>query len=359
MCLLKVEVSENKKEYQIHINNKEISLLKDMVCETLKDNNYIVVISKKVHSLYGKILNFPKERTFILKDGEKEKNFKNYEKIMDFALRCKLKRNDAIIAIGGGVVGDISGFVASTYMRGIKYIQIPTTLLACTDSSVGGKTAINTKYGKNLIGAFYQPDEVFINVNFLKTLDKRQYNSGLGEVLKYAFIEKSCQCEEPINLMNFLSENYTKVLNKDTLTLLELIKMCVKLKISVVNKDEKENGLRRILNYGHTYAHALETFTNYRKYTHGECVAYGILFAINLAYTLGKIDKEYKFLCEDILSKYGYTEMPKYDKNKIISIMDEDKKSTHKGIHYILADSYASVQEEMLTTEQIKVLTGI
>ena len=357
MCRLEVNISESEKKYAIHINNKDISLLKSCVLESINNKNYIVVISKKVHSLYGKLLDFPSDKTFILKDGETEKNFKNYAKILDFAFKNKLKREDAIIAIGGGVVGDISGLAASTYMRGIKYIQIPTTLLACTDSSVGGKTAVNTKYGKNLIGSFYQPNEVFINVNFLKTLDKKQYDSGLGEVLKYAFIEKSCELNEELHLMNFLNKNCSKVLSRDTITLRELIEMCIKLKISVVNKDEKEKGLRRILNYGHTYAHALEKITNYKKYTHGESVVYGVLYALNIANKLGKIDKEYKFLCEDLISKYGFKQIPKYDNNKIVKIMETDKKAENESINYILADKYASVENVSLSTEQIKECT--
>ena len=353
MCLLEVNISEKNKKYSVHINNKDISLLKTSVLEAINNKNYIVVISQKVFDLYGKILDFPSEKIFVLKDGENQKNFKNFEKILNFALKRGLKREDAIIAVGGGVVGDISGFAASTYMRGIKYIQVPTTLLACTDSSVGGKTAINSKYGKNLIGAFYQPDEVFINVNFLKTLDEHQYASGLGEVLKYAFIEKSCGCGEDLNLMNLLSENYQKVLNRDALILREIIECCLKLKISVVNKDEKESGLRRILNYGHTFGHALENITGYKKYTHGECVVYGILYALNLSLKSGKIDKEYKFLCEDIINKYGFGQIPKIDNSKIVRLMEKDKKAQNSGINYILANGYASVEDVLLTFEQI------
>lgn len=358
MCRLEVNISESEKKYTIHINNKDISLLKSGVLESINNKNYIVVISQKVYTLYGEILDFPKDKIFILKDGEKEKNFKNYAKILDFALKNKLKREDAIIAIGGGVVGDISGFCASTYMRGIKFIQIPTTLLACTDSSVGGKTAINSEYGKNLIGSFYQPHEVFINVNFLKTLDKKQYDSGLGEVLKYALIEKSCECNEELHLMNFLTENNKKILDRDIITLRELIEICIKLKISVVNKDEKEKGLRRILNYGHTYAHALENITHYKKYTHGESVVYGILYALNIAIKLGKIDKEYKFLCEDLILKYGFKQIPKYDNNKIIKIMETDKKADNDKINYILPSGYASVECIPLTSEQIEYYTN-
>jgi len=273
---------------------------------------------------------------------------------MKFALEKQLHREDAIIAIGGGVVGDLAGFAASTYMRGIKYIQIPTTLLASTDSSVGGKTAVNSKFGKNMIGTFYQPNAVFINVNFLKTLDEKQYKSGLGEVVKYAFIEKSCQCDENLNLMNFLSENYEKILKRDILTLRELIEMCVKLKISVVNKDEKESGLRQILNFGHTFGHAVEKITNYRKYTHGQCVAYGVANAITAAFKLGKIDKEYKFLCEDLIKKFDFAQIQNFPQSKILNAMSADKKVSDGKIKLVLPVDYARVEVFEFTPEELK-----
>lgn len=354
MCRLEVNISQNQINYPIHINNRDISSLNSDIFELIQDKKYVVVISQKVYKIYGKILNFPKENIFILKDGENQKNFKNYKKILEFILKKQLTRQDYIIAIGGGVVGDIAGFTASTYMRGIKFIQVPTTLLSATDSSVGGKTAINTDYGKNLVGSFYQPNAVFINVNFLKTLDQKQYLSGLGEVLKYAFIEKSCQLNEDLNLINFLSENFVKINNKDILTLRELIEMCLKLKISVVSKDEKESGLRRILNYGHTYGHAVENLTRYKKYTHGECVVFGILQALEIAYNMGKIDKEYKFLCTDLVTKFGFNSNPKFSANKIINIMKTDKKSQDNTINYVLPYGYSCVECSKLTFEQIK-----
>ena len=258
-------------------------------------------------------------------------------------MKHKLTRQDFIIAIGGGVVGDLAGFAASSYMRGINFIQVPTTLLACTDSSVGGKTAINTKYGKNLIGAFYQPKAVFINVNFLKTLDNCQFKSGLGEVIKYGFIEKSCLCDEELNLINFLNEHSDKILTRDILILRELIEICIKLKISVVSKDEKEGGLRKILNYGHTYGHAIESITNYKKYTHGQCVIEGIYKVLDIALKLGKISKEYNFLCQDLIKKFGFERMPKFNKNKIFNIMLTDKKASDECITFILPSGYSQV----------------
>lgn len=353
---LEVNIKEKNLSYPIIINNDDIENLKFTILNQIGNKNYIVIFSKKVYKLYSKTLDFPKDKIFILKDGENEKNFKNYKKILNFALSKKLTREDAIIAIGGGVIGDIAGFAASTYMRGINFIQVPTTLLACTDSSVGGKVAVNSKYGKNLIGAFYQPKAVFINVNFLKTLDERQFKSGLGEVVKYGFIENSCLQNNESYLINFLTENYKKILSKDILTMIELIKICISLKISVVEQDEKESGLRKILNFGHTYGHAVETITNYKKYTHGECVAEGIYYALNLAIKLNLIDKEYKFLCEDLLKKFDFNPLPHFDKNKIIQIISSDKKATDKYISFILPSEYAKVKEHRFTIDELTLL---
>ena len=353
MVNLSVNIKSQDKSYPIFIENQPVSALKDKILSFLNGKNYLVVISEKVEKLYGKELGFDKSQKFVLKDGEKEKNFKNYKKILEKALKMKLTRSDAIVAIGGGVVGDIAGFAASTYMRGISYIQVPTTLLACTDSSVGGKTAIDTKYGKNLVGAFYQPDVVFINPVFLKTLDDRQFKSGLGEVVKYSFIEKSCKCDEDLNLTNFLSEKTSDILNRNEKTLSKLIEICIKLKISVVEKDETESGLRKILNFGHTYGHAIEKITNYKKYTHGEAVVEGIKFAFNLAVKRNLIDKNYKFFADDVIKKFNFREIPAFNQEKMIELMQMDKKATSKNIVFILPTDYSTVEELALHPDKI------
>lgn len=338
--MITVSIDKKTKTYPIYISNKEIS--KSEILEQIGDKNYVVIISEKVNKIYGKTLDF--KNKFILKDGEKEKNIKNYQKIMDFCFKNKLSRNDCIIAIGGGVAGDLAGFVASTYMRGIDFIQIPTTLLACVDSSVGGKTAIDNKYGKNLVGTFYQPKAVFINTQFLKTLSIRDFRTGLGEVVKYGFIEKSCLPNEEFNLLNFLEQKYEQILERNTKTLQELIEICIKLKVSVVQKDEKEEGLRRILNLGHTYGHAIEQLSKY-KYTHGECVVEGIKFAFNLALKNNLIDKNYNFFMLEVMKKFDFQELPKYNLSKIVSLMKTDKKSANNKIKFILPTDYATVKE--------------
>lgn len=345
---LAVEISADNK-YQIFINTEPVDNIENEVFKYTKANKILVVISKKVNKLYGKKLNFKNSIKFVLKDGEYQKNFKNYKKILDFALKNKLERKDAIVAIGGGVVGDIAGFVAATYLRGIDFIQIPTTLLACVDSSVGGKVAINTKFGKNLVGAFYQPKAVFCNLNFLKTLDERQFKTGLAEVLKYAFINNE------YDFFNYLLQNSGKILAREEETLAKIIETSLKIKAAVVSKDEKEKGLRRILNFGHTYAHALEKITNYKKYTHGEAVAIGMIFTINLAFKKGLINEEYKNEGLDLINKYGLVKkMPKFSMKKIISLMQSDKKVEEGKIKFILpsskgiVDCFAMISEEII-----------
>ena len=353
MIDLQVNINEKEKTYQIHIFQDSIENLKAKILMTLDGRRFLVVISERVEKLYGKALRFNNAEKFVLKDGEKEKNLSNYKKILDKALKMNLTRKDAIIAIGGGVVGDIAGFVAATYMRGIDFIQVPTTLLSCVDSSVGGKVAVNSRYGKNLVGSFYQPKAVYINLNFLQTLDERQYKSGLGEVVKYIFIEKSCNCREDFQLSNFITSNAIKILERDFNILEKLIAMCIILKISVVEQDEKESGLRKILNFGHTYGHAVENIKKYKKYTHGEAVIKGIRFAFNLAKTKGLIDETYLYIADDILNKFNFKNVEALPQEKIIKAMKMDKKADNGKINFILPVDYAVVKEFSLAENEL------
>lgn len=340
---LHVKVASGK-DYPIFIDSEPIEGLSERILKYTNANKILVVMSEKVNKLYGKQININNSIKFVLKDGETQKNFKNYIKILNFALKNKLERKDAIVAIGGGVVGDIAGFVAATYLRGIDFIQIPTTLLSCVDSSVGGKVGINTDYGKNLVGAFYQPKVVFCNLNFLDTLDERQFKTGLAEVLKYAFIEKSCHTLHKFNFFDFLSENADIIYSRDKEILAKIIEISLELKAAVVAHDEKEKGLRRILNFGHTYAHAVEAMTNYKKYTHGEAVAIGMVFAINLAYREGVISSEYKNQALEFIDKYNIVRnTPNFNKKNLVSIMQSDKKSENNRIKFILPVSKSKV----------------
>lgn len=351
---LKVKVSENR-EYPIEISDSSFEKLNQEIYEATKGQRRLVVISKKVYELYSGELNFSDDEILVLKDGEKEKNFKNYLKIMKRAVNMGLTRKDVFIAVGGGVVGDITGFAASTYMRGIDFIQIPTTLLSAVDSSVGGKTAIDFDEAKNIIGTFYQPKAVYININFLNTLDKRQFLSGLGEVLKYAFIEDSCNYKSPLFLFEFLTLGCEKIMQREPLTMIRMIEYCLNLKIAVVNQDEKEAGLRKILNFGHTLAHALETITKYKKYTHGEAVVYGMFFIIEWAYSKEYITYSYYRLSMELLEKYGFKPLKcKYSTDKLIEIMKKDKKADTEKITFIIPDGKKTVKEIKLLPSEVE-----
>ena len=352
--VLKVQISDNK-EYLIDISDSAFVRLNQEIFEYTKGQKRLVVMSKKVYKLYSSELNFSDDEIYILPDGEKEKNYKNYLKIINRAFEMGLTRKDVIIAVGGGVVGDIAGFAASTYMRGIDFIQIPTTLLSAVDSSVGGKTAIDLPAGKNIVGTFYQPKKVFININFFETLDKKQYMSGLGEVLKYAFIEDSCKYNIPLFLFEFLTLSCEKILQREPLTLIRLIEYCLNLKIAVVSQDEKEGGLRKVLNFGHTFGHALETITKYKKYTHGEAVVYGMFFIIEWAYKHEYINYSYYKLSLDLLDKYSFKPLDKkYPVEKIVEIMKKDKKATSDRIIFVVPNGKKTVTEVKLTTLDVE-----
>lgn len=350
-----MEISPDKK-YPIFVDADKIEKLGERIFEYTNASKILLVVSEKVDKLWGESLDFKNSVKFVLKDGEDQKNIKNYAKIIDAASKNRLERKDAIVAIGGGVVGDIAGFAASTYLRGIDFIQIPTTLLACVDSSVGGKVAVNTKFGKNLVGSFYQPKAVFCNLNFLTTLDDRQYKTGLAEVIKYAFIEKSCTDPHDYDFFEFLSANPQIVYERNLPVLNEIIRTSLNLKIAVVSQDEKEHGLRKILNFGHTFAHALEKITNYKKYTHGEAVAIGMKFAIILAFNKSLISEDYRDRALALIDKYSLTgKTPRLNPKKVIELMKQDKKVENGKIKFILPVSKSNVAcFDDVTPEQIK-----
>ena len=349
-----LNVKTDNSEYAIEISDNSFEKLNKEINEATKGQKRLIVISQKVYDLYYDRFDFSKDELFVLKDGEKEKNYKNYLKIINRALELGLTRKDVMVALGGGVVGDITGFAASTYMRGIDYIQVPTTLLSAVDSSVGGKTAIDLDEAKNIIGTFYQPKAVFININFLNTLDKRQFLSGLGEVLKYAFIEENCDYDSALYLFEFLTLACEKILQKEPITIIRMIEYCLNLKTAVVNQDEKESGLRKVLNFGHTFAHALETITKYKKYTHGEAVVYGMFFILNWAYKKEFITYSYYRLSIELLEKYGFKPLDKdFLPDKIFSIMKKDKKAVGDNITFIVPCAKKRVKEVKLSPTEV------
>jgi len=267
-------------------------------------------------------------------DGEKYKNLDTVVDILDELFNKKLDRKSQLIAFGGGVIGDMTGFTASLYQRGIGFIQVPTTLLAQVDASVGGKTGVNNKFGKNLIGAFYQPKAVYIDTNFLDTLPPREFSAGIAEIIKMAVMFDS-------DYFDFLES--ADLSNKVILE--KVIARSVELKAWVVNQDEKEAGIRAVLNYGHTFAHVIENETKYKEYLHGEAVAIGIVMVNRLAYELGLISIKEMNRIEALLIKHS---LPvSYKVKNIDSFYDKfflDKKSANSKIKFILPNGIGNFE---------------
>lgn len=243
-------------------------ILGDSVCIVSNETVAPLYIDKLTASLSGKQI-----ITIILPDGESYKNIDSLMQILSELLAQKATRKTTLIALGGGVVGDMSGLAASLYQRGIPYIQVPTTLLAQVDSSVGGKTAINHPLGKNMIGHFYQPQTVLIDPETLNTLPKREYHAGLAEVIKYGLIADAV-------FFKYLEDNISAIQTRDPNVLSYIIQRCCEIKANIVSQDEKESGIRAILNFGHTFGHAIETLTEYKQYLHGEAIAIGMMMAL-------------------------------------------------------------------------------
>ncbi len=310
----------------------------DSIPQTHFDTKVAIVTNTKVaglhlHYLLSKIT--AKELYIItIQDGEEYKNQTTIDYILEALFNHKFNRGSLLIAFGGGVVGDMTGFAASIYQRGIDFIQIPTTLLSQVDASVGGKTGINNKYGKNLIGAFYQPKAVYIDPYFLKTLPKREFGAGVAEVVKMAVTFNK-------EFFEFLENNDLN--DEENLKL--AIKHSVETKADVVSQDEKEKGLRAALNYGHTFGHVIENETNYKKYLHGESVAIGMVMANTLAVELGLLSEDEASRIKIVLERY---DLPtSYKINDVESFYEAfflDKKSTDTKIKFILPKGIGGVE---------------
>lgn len=299
-------------------------------------NTYNTQLHEMMKHLKGKYV-----YEYIINPGEYSKSIEDYEKIMNYCIKVNLSRKSLVIALGGGVVGDLGGFVAATYMRGIDVVQIPTTLLSQVDSSIGGKTGINLGNSKNIIGAFHQPKITYINVEALKTLPEEEYLSGMGEVIKYAFIEDNA-CEEKMDFLNFLLENYEEILDRKTTTLLKMVKICAEVKANVVDKDEKEGSLRKILNFGHTFGHGIEKLCHI---SHGKAVTIGMNMAFKLSLEKKLIDEKYYNKFVSLCEKFHLPTTFEYeDVNKVFNIMKNDKKNSFLKINLVLPVGESKVE---------------
>ncbi len=291
---------------------------------------YCDKLRKKIENYFDRVI------VVVLNDGELYKNSKSIEKIYDFLLENGCDRKTVIFALGGGVVGDMAGFAASTYMRGIPFVQVPTTLLAQVDSSVGGKTAINHPLGKNMIGSFYQPQLVICDIGTLDTLPAREISAGLAEVIKYAPIYDAA-------FMDWLESSMDGLMAKDHLLLAYAVKRCCEIKAEIVGVDERESGLRAILNFGHTFGHAIETGMGYGVWLHGEGVAAGMVMAAELSHRLGMVDAAFVERLKALIQRAGLpTQGPVLDATdnagRYLELMRIDKKSEAGEIRFVLID---------------------
>ncbi len=315
-----------------------------LACAEMYDKVFLIT-DENVAGLYGSQFPYPQ---YVMTPGEEGKTMETALAILDEMVRHSLTRNSLVLALGGGVVGDVAGFCGSVYMRGIDYVQIPTTLLAQVDSSIGGKTGVNTVYGKNLIGTFHQPQGVYIDPAVLNTLPKKEVVNGLGEVIKYGIIG------DP-DFFEYLKNHLHELLELKPQVVFDVLCQCCSIKAQIVAEDEKDQGERKILNFGHTIGHALEAVTEYKGYTHGEAVLIGMLYEARLANALG------------LLPGYGYEEIREvletFDLNwsiqhlpeeAIFHVMMQDKKNCDGQISFILPIQPGQVQEMLLTPEQMR-----
>lgn len=340
---LRVELAE--RSYDIVIGSGILGGLGDVLGEFNFSPKTAVVSNPTVYDLYGGVTEASlktagfEPTSVIIPDGEEYKSLLWMQRIWDELLTQRLDRKSVVVALGGGVIGDMAGFAASTYMRGIAYIQIPTTLLAQVDSSVGGKTGVNHPLGKNMIGTFWQPSLVWIDVETLKTLSKRELLAGLAEVIKYGVIWDE-------RLFDFMDRSKQELLGLNADALTYIIRRSCEIKAEVVSRDEREAGLRAVLNYGHTIGHAVETVTGYTEYLHGEAVAVGMQTEARLAEAMGIIDKSQVSDIKRLIESYGLpSELPgDADPPGILRAMELDKKALSGTLRFTLPEKVGRVR---------------
>lgn len=363
--MIRVEVQTKPEPYELLIEQGVLRAAGTYINDLMPERKrFFVVTVAPVRRLFGKALgqsfaDAKLEPEYLeMPDGERKKTLATVEELGRRMVKAGADRNSVVLALGGGVVGDVAGFLASIYMRGVDFIQIPTTFLAQVDSSVGGKTGVNLAEGKNLLGTFKQPKLVLIDPDVLGALPEREYRSGLYEALKYGIIRNP-------RIFEFMEENRERILKRDPGTLEWLIAECVRVKANVVAADEHEHGERRVLNLGHTIGHALEAETAYKHFMHGEAVAWGIVAASMISVGMQKMDSG---TAQRIISAIlAYAPLPKVDvrSKSVVKRLGRDKKATNGRVHFVLpteigrVDISADVPERavMQAVEELRYLS--
>jgi len=340
-----VHVELGARSYDIQIGSGNLTSVGPAVARLGEVSHVVVLTDKNVEEPHAvrvaeSLIDAGLEASVVvIEPGEPSKSIETAAALWSGLLEIGADRGSVVLAAGGGVVGDLAGFIAATYARGIRFFQVPTSLLAQVDSSVGGKVGINLPEAKNMVGAFLQPQGVLIDTQTLQTLAEREYRSGLGEVVKYGVILDAA-------LFELLERHAEALCRRDQDVLVEVIARCCRLKADVVEQDELEqSGVRAVLNYGHTFAHAFETLTGYEELLHGEAVAVGMVCAARLAERLGRIDGELPRRQEALLRALGLpVEAPRLDTTQVLQTMLHDKKARHGRLRFVLPARLGKVE---------------
>ena len=326
--MAKIRIDSTRGRYVVVCSRGSVFRASELIGEPSRRSGIFFLSSPRVWNYWGRKLTAKsrgqRSATILFDDSEPAKRLATVEKIARALVSLGADRDATLLAVGGGVVGDVAGFVAASYLRGVRLIHVPTTLVAQVDSAIGGKTGVNLPEGKNLVGAFYPPELVIADPDVLSTLPHRQYRAGLYEIIKYGVIADPA-------LFRYLERNMLALLRRDRGALEYVIPRCIRIKAMVVGKDERESGLRQILNFGHTLGHALETATGYKKFLHGEAVGHGMIFATLLALAIGHLDvKDAARIIGLILSVGPLPRIPSLSNSELRSLMLSDKK-VHAG----------------------------
>ncbi len=349
-----VPVSLGDRSYEVLIQPKALTQIGSVLQDLGLSGRVGIVTNPVVKELYGQVVHRALKRAgfspflIVIPDGEQAKSMSWLSKILDALVTHRCERQDVVLALGGGVVGDVAGFAASVYLRGVQFVQVPTTLVAQVDSSVGGKTGINHSLGKNLIGAFYQPRVVIIDPEALQTLPKREWVAGLAEVIKYGMIADS-------QFFEYLERHIEGLRAQAEEVIPGVIRRCCEIKAEVVGGDERESGRRRILNYGHTVGHALETWGHYKKWIHGEAVGIGMVQEAAIAQYLGMCNKEVVERQRDLIQDVGLPiAMPSMNFQELWGAMQHDKKVVKGQINCVVPKRIGEVQVVPLVQQRIR-----
>ena len=349
-----ISVNLGKGSYSINIDYNLIKHIHKHIQKLNIGNFGIIITSPDIYSLYKKLIktSFPNKyyKIITVANGESAKSKKWFFNVIDEIFKLDgLNKKIFILCLGGGTIGDLGGFVASIYKRGIPYIQIPTTLLSQIDSSIGGKTGIDLKDAKNILGSFHQPKAVFIDPSFLATLPIKEIKQGLAEAIKYGVIKDK-------NFFNFLKQNHENIMKLEPSSISKIIFICAKIKAKIVEKDEKEEkGLRTILNFGHTFGHALESSLQYKKISHGDAISIGMLYAAHLSLLLKKCDKKGAQELLEIIKNFKLPTGIEFDKTSVYKSITYDKKFISGKIRMVLLRKIGEVEViEDISPQKIK-----